>query len=87
MNKIEKFIKDNDLSFDSEGSGLNSNCTILSGFALHLGLPLDELSDLLRNSVIPPTAWDEFERVYNYAEANNYGVYWSGADAKDRYIF
>ena len=34
--KLEKFIIDNDLKFDDDGSGLNSECCIISGYALFI---------------------------------------------------
>lgn len=86
MSDIKKFIKDNKLDFSSAGSALNSNCTILAGYALHLGLELGEVDP--EEEIIPDAdAWSEFERVFNYAEANGYGAYWTSKDAKERYIF
>jgi len=87
MTEIIKFIKDNKLDFTSEGSGLNSNCTILSGYALHLELTFFELCDELAEMTLSDEAWNELERVFDYAEDNNYGAYWSTKDAKERYIF
>lgn len=85
MSKIKKFIKDNKLDFSKEGSALNSNCTILAGYALHLGLQLHDVDP--GEDIIPDDAWDEFERVFGYAEDNDYGAYWTSKDAKERYIF
>lgn len=87
MNKIQKFISDNSLNFIGTGSGLNSNCTIISGYALHLDLSFEDLCDELAETPLSFDATEELERVFNYAEANNYGAYWTSADAKERYIF
>jgi hypothetical protein len=86
MNKIQKFIDDNRLGFSSEGSGLNSNCTVISGYALHIGL---ELFDDLYNEmpIMTNDGYEELQRVFEYAKDNNYEKYWTTPDAKGRWIF
>ena len=86
--RLTRFISDNTLSFGGEGSDLNSNCVILSGFALHCGV--DDWFDLVEAipGVIPnPTAMSELERVYKYAKSNNYGKYWESDEAELMYTF
>lgn len=86
-NKIIKFIKDNKLDFESTGSGLNSNCTILSGYALHLDLSFEDLCDELAETPLSRNATEELERVFDYAKDHDYGEYWTSKDAKERYVF
>ena len=87
MSKIIKFINDNKLDFTSEDSGLNSNCTVLSGYALHLDMSYDELVLELIPEDLSIEALIELERVFDYAKVHYYGRYWTSEDAKQRYIF
>ncbi len=87
MTKIEQFIVDNDLDFESTDSGLNANCVVLAGYALHLGLEdfetelLPEVEDFNNDALI------ELERVHDYAAVNNYGAWWTSPMAKRMYKF
>ena len=54
MTKIEKFIVDNDLDFESTDSGLNANCVVLAGYALHLGID-DFETELLPKNILERT--------------------------------
>lgn len=85
IEKVKKFIKENELDFNSTDSGLNSNCTILSGYLLHLNFTSlsKDIKKLMPNSI----ALKELARVFKYAKANNYGAYWSGKHAKSMYHF
>ena len=87
MTKIEQFIVDNDLDFESTDSGLNANCVVLAGYALHIGLE-DFEDELLPELVhVSVDALEELERVFNYASANNYGAWWDTKHAKKMYKF
>lgn len=87
-NRIIKFIKDNDLDFSSTDSGLNSNCVILSGYALHLDIDnIDELAKELKGLGLSWETYVELDRVYSFAKANNYGKYWESDLAKKTYKF
>jgi len=86
--KIEKFIKENELDFTGEESGLNSNCTIISGFALHLGINSSgELLKCFPEGFLGQQESQELIRVFNYAQGNGYGAYWETEEAKDLYNF
>ena len=87
MTKIEQFIVDNDLDFESTDSGLNANCVVLAGYALHLNMDdfegelLPEVEDFSNDALI------ELDRVHDYARANNYGAWWDTKLAKKMYKF
>ncbi len=88
--KLEQFIKDNGLQF-VEGRR-NSDAVVISGYALHLGV--SDLSDIENaiDSVFPEVSnsdcyEDELKRVFEYAESNNYGAWWSKSEAKKTYKF
>ena len=91
--KIKKFIEDNNLDFTSEGSGLNSNCVILAGYGLYLGIEsYSELSDILDTidpdqELIPASADTELNRVFDYANKNMYGNWWKNEEAHTIYKF
>lgn len=89
MNKIQKFIEENNLDFSGSRSELNGNCVILAGYALHIGFeeygavldafdPEDTLGSELN---------DEFERVFEYANKKMYGAWWESEKAKKMYKF
>ena len=89
MKTIEKFIKENNLMFNSTGSGLNSDCTILSGFADFKGV--DDINVLIKIvKTVRPDAKDfenELQRVFDYAYNASYGIWWRGKTAKKLYKF
>ena len=87
MSKIIKFIEDNNLDFSSTGSGLNSNCVILAGYSLHLELDWFELCDELAEMTLSNDAWEELERVQEYAYVNSYENFWTTKEAKKMYKF
>jgi hypothetical protein len=83
-NKIEKFITDNKLNFRGSGSDLNGNCVILAGFALFCDEDIDceELIEL-----VDTNAAEEMRRVFEFAEDNNYGDWWTSEAAIEQYKF
>jgi len=85
LDKIKKFISDNRLDFTGSGSELNSDCCIISGYACYLEMNFDELKDAIGISNIGDV--DELERVFDYANENNYGDWWKDSSAHDEYIF
>ena len=88
MVEIEKFIKENGLSFTGTGSQLNGNCVIICGYALHLKINIfDFLVTSFTTTKLSPTAEQELERVYDYAYKNGYEKYWKTEDAKLNYKF
>lgn len=91
MNKLVKFVVENKLNFEGEeNSALNSDCCVISGFALHCGISdVDEVKRAIweakgnkkRNFV------DELERVFQYAEGNNYARPWKRGEFDKLYKF
>lgn len=91
MNKIQQFIKDNGLEFTGTGSGLNSDCVILAGFAdyYEVGSYSDLLTFIQEDDLyeLSCEASDELERVFRFAYGANYGDFWHTDEAKKMYIF
>ena len=93
MNKIQQFIVDNKIDLSDTGSGLNGNCVILAGFALHLNGDADNFRQVVKDIeegsefTLSSEAYNELERVFDYAYGNNYFKFWSTPEAKERYIF
>ena len=85
VNKIKKFIEDNELDFTGFGSELNSVCCIISGYACYLRLSFSELKEQMKDVDISDT--DELRRVFEYAENNNYGEWWNYGGARSLYKF
>lgn len=85
--KIEKFIKDNGLSF-VEGCR-NTDSVVLSGYCLYLGITdITVILNIINNICKTITHFeDEFERVFKYAENHNYGNWWKTKEAKKAYKF
>jgi len=84
--KIEKFIKDNKLDLTGSGSELNSVCTILSGYALHLGIDMVDLLNII-DGIEPAFNFAELERVFKFAKEANYGDWWSKPKNRKMYKF
>ena len=88
--QIKDFIENNNLDFSGSGSELNSVCTTISGYALHIGIDnVDTLIDIV-NSHFPYGTFveqKELERVFKFAKNANYGDWWSNAAAKKMYKF
>jgi hypothetical protein len=94
IEKLQKFIIDNNLSFNSDDSTLNSECCIISGFALHIGLrefylledAIDSLADE-NEDFVPYDYETELRTVFYFAKTHNYGTWWSTPYAKEQYKF
>lgn len=83
---IEKFIKDNKLSF-GVGSR-NSTVTTLVGYAQHLGMRKIELLEGVSKQIVHDKfIQDEVNRLWDYCEENNYKNYWTTKLAKKSYKF
>lgn len=89
MEEILKFTRENNLEFDLEGSALNGNCVILAGFACYMDKnDSQEIIDAIKEKYPTSDAFDaEFERVFNYANDNNYGSWWKLPEANKLYKF
>ncbi len=86
--EIEKFIKENNLTF--EYGSRNTDSVVLSGYSLYLGVnDVDKVIEVI-DKVLPDADEDyspELERVFEYAGANNYGKWWNSEEAKKEYKF
>lgn len=89
MEKLIKFIKENNLTFN-EGER-NTNITILVGFSLAIEAEMGEILQAIKKS---DTEYqniffieEEIKRVYDYAEDNNYDDFWLTEEAHDQYTF
>ncbi len=101
INKVKRFIKDNDLDFEEVGSELNGNCTTLAGFICYVlaearpkitkpythAKEKDDGFEIIDNLRLPLEANRELHRVYDYAFENCYENYWKTEEARDKYIF
>ena len=85
IERIVKFIEENDLDLLDEASGLNSSCTTLAGFILYVGYKSinAKIADILPST----EAEAELVRVFEYAKNNSYGYYWETAEARKMYKF
>lgn len=91
VKKIEDFIQNNNLIFE-EGSR-NSDSTIICGYTLHIGGSCEDINEAINNldnegELTPDSGWgDELERVWDFAEENNYGKWWTPENIeKAKYI-
>lgn len=92
MEKLEKFIKENELKFNGTGSALNSSCTIIAGFADHCGVTdasdiLEAIQEATEGEDISSAVSLEISRVFDFAYTYNYGNWWKSAEAKRTYKF
>ena len=95
VDTIEQFIEDNKIVTGGANSGLNGAFVILSGFALHKGIELEDLHEsidavMFKNEACHPMVEneiEELERVYEYAAKNNYAAFWKTEKAKKQYKF
>lgn len=93
MNKIQKFIQDNNLNLTDSGSGLNSTCCAIAGYALYANGDNNNYPQLLNDIqedglyILDYNVSNELERVYDYAYQNNYAMWWETLEAQNKYIF
>lgn len=88
MEKLEKFIKENNLTF-AEGSR-NTDAVVISGYALHLGINDVNVIENVIEKTVSTRGWEydkELRRVFEYAKDNNYGQWWTLEGAKTMYKF
>jgi len=88
--KLAEFIENNGLYFSDTGSELNSECCTISGYALHLGTTdVTEIEEAIERTC-PDTDGnylEELERVFEFAQANDYGKWWKKIENKKLYTF
>jgi hypothetical protein len=88
VEKLQKFIADNNLDFTVSGSSLNSAFVTLSGYSLYIGaMEVDVKESLHKTESLTFTDFKEFDKVYSYAKKNNYGEWWKKEEAKKMYKF
>ena len=89
--KILKFIEENELIFSGRGSGLNSSCTIICGYADHVGASKKVVEEAIKQhlsiSRTPTDLTIELDNVYNFAATYNYGKWWTSKEAIRTYKF
>lgn len=88
--ELVNFIIENNLNFNGSGSNLNGMCVVLSGYALYRGYMNTEFLKEAINEVFPKASGNyekELERVFLYADNNDYGNYWKTEEAKLMYKF
>lgn len=92
MDKLIKFIKENDLKFDGRGSALNADCAVIAGFADYCGITdsssiIDAIKASKKGKKLSQFIRTEVDRVFDFAFTYNYGNWWKNADAKRIYKF
>lgn len=86
MNRLRKFIEENDLDFN-EGSR-NTTVVCLIGFSQHLGLTRNDLeNELIVEMNEDSFIGEEIGRLWEYCKNRNYKDYWSKPIAKATYKF
>lgn len=83
IKKLKKFIKDNNLVFKS--GYRNTPSVVLTGYAQHIGASMIECINAV-NTTDSKTN-NEIERIYEFAERNNYKEYWNSEEVKKLYKF
>ncbi len=92
MNKIQGFVKNNNLELTGSGSELNSNCAIISGYALHLNYTdinslIDDITQDDKYNLDSKTE-KELKKTFLYAKNRKYGDWWTTDEAKNsNFIF
>jgi len=89
--KLEKFIIENELNFNSSGSGLNGAYTILCGFADHVGASKKAVRDAVKAitgvEILPANSKKELDKIYKFTTTYNYGNWWKKPIAARIYKF
>ena len=87
IEQLQKFIELNKLEF-TEGRR-NSDLVVLCGYGIYIEATGDEIWDSISEDI--ETDFEEleteFNRVFDYAEANNYSKFWFKEEAKKQYKF
>ena len=88
--QLENFIKNNNLNFEDTGSALNSNCTILAGYACYIQVTdFNILKTALLNtqpSILEHEVFPSLLGTFNFALENNYGKWWENPENFKKYI-
>jgi hypothetical protein len=84
IEKLKKFIKDNNLEFNS-GSGGDINILALCGYACYIGATSDDCIETVNSSL--QEVDDEINRVFDYAFKNKYAKFWETEKARKQWKF
>ena len=83
--KLVKFIKKNSLSFSGTGSDLNGSCTVICGYADHIGANIKSVKEAIEKTEVQVGLSidqnDEINKVYEFASTYNYGKWWNSPEA------
>lgn len=71
---LKQFIKKNNLTF-KEGQR-NTNATVICGYALYIHKEIEDIINAIPQTVRTGELDVELYRVWDYAEANDYGNWW-----------
>lgn len=84
IEKLKKFIKDNNLEFNS-GSGGDVNILALCGYACYIGASEHDCINAVGSEDISINT--EITRVFDYASTHNYAKFWETDKAKKQWKF
>lgn len=93
MEALEKFIKENNLNFTGSRSSINSDNTIISGYALSLGITnrssVKEAITAVRGTKVTNNRVfiEDLISTHRHACNNSYGEWWKHKTAKKLYKF
>lgn len=89
--KIEKFIRENELNFNSSGSSLNGAYTVVCGFADYVGASKKAVKEAVLActgvETLPTESNKELEKIYKFTTTYNYGKWWLKPEANRMYKF
>ena len=89
--KLEKFIRENELNFNTSGSGLNGSYTIVCGFADHVGASKRAVADAVKACIgvetLTTESIKELDKTYKFTTTYNYGKWWLKPEASRIYKF
>jgi len=87
--KLEKFIRENQLNFNSYGSSLNGAYTVLCGYADHVGASKKAVKEAVQACTgveqLPQESKKELDKVYKFTTTFNYGKWWTREEASRLY--
>lgn len=87
MLNLKEFIEKNDIDLSGTDSELNSNCTIVIGYALYIGFDnILKIFEELESLKLFTEVEEELERVFNYAYKNSYENWWKNEKNRKQYI-
>jgi hypothetical protein len=85
--KIELFIKNNNIDLTGVGSDLNGQIVILVGYALYIGIKdYDTLENILLDLNTEVSSYTEIDRVFEVAEYRNYKKWWDKESNRNKFI-